>query len=176
MQMNELCLEVLEFSQGRVTLNKEIINISEYLNTFTVKLQKTLMSSNSNIKFKTDITSVSKVFADKIKIDRVLTNILFNSKDALVNTQQSPQIKLRCYDDKNNDEIVIEIEDNGKGMTEKDKKYIFDSFFTSGKAHGTGLGLTISQEIITKHHGGKIRVESKQNSGTTVIIKLPIEH
>jgi len=171
-QMNELCHEVLEFTQGNVRLEKETVEISKYLKAFIVKMSEQL--SYHNITFETNIDSMHRVFIDKTKIDRVLTNIIFNSVDALDDIKD-PHITLKCYDDKKTREVVIEITDNGKGISEHDKEHIFDPFFSSGKAHGTGLGLTISQEIITMHHGGKIYVESIENKGTTIFIRLPMK-
>jgi len=73
------------------------------------------------------------------------------------------------------DKIEIRIKDNGNGIPDPIKEKIFQPFFTtkpSGK--GTGLGLSLAYDIITKGHGGKIEVESEENSGTEFIISLHI--
>ncbi len=71
--------------------------------------------------------------------------------------------------------ITLEIKDTGKGISEKDQKNIFEPFFsTKGTEKGNGLGLSITYGIV-KDWNGNISVKSKQNQGTTVLIKLPYE-
>ncbi len=70
--------------------------------------------------------------------------------------------------------IEIKVEDNGNGIPQKVIDKIFQPFFTTKPAgQGTGLGLSLSYDII-KAHGGEIKVESKEGEGTTFIIQLPI--
>ena len=71
-----------------------------------------------------------------------------------------------------NDEIEIEIADNGKGIAPEFLDHIFDPFFTTKEESGTGLGLWVSYGII-KNHQGNIRVTSQAGVGTTFIITLP---
>jgi signal transduction histidine kinase len=72
--------------------------------------------------------------------------------------------------------IGISIYDNGSGMSETTKAKIFQPFFTTKpNGEGTGLGLSLSYDIITKGHGGTIECESKEGVGTTFTVKLPIE-
>ncbi len=71
--------------------------------------------------------------------------------------------------------LVISVSDNGSGITEATKAKMFQPFFTTKSAgEGTGLGLSLVYDIITKGHGGSIEVETKENLGTTFIVKLPI--
>ncbi|MCH7803588.1 MAG: HAMP domain-containing histidine kinase, partial [Acidobacteria bacterium] len=75
---------------------------------------------------------------------------------------------------KTNDDITIEITDNGIGMSEKTIERIFDpGFTTKGSGVGTGLGLSIVHQIIAGHNG-KIEVNSKKGKGTTFRLTLPI--
>ena len=70
-------------------------------------------------------------------------------------------------------EVVIIISDNGVGMDNKTRKFIFDPFYTTKRARGgTGLGLSISYGII-KEHNGRIMVNSKVGEGTVFTINLP---
>ncbi len=73
------------------------------------------------------------------------------------------------------DWIKIEIADNGLGMTEHIQSRIFDPFFTTkpvGK--GTGMGMSISYQIITKRHNGNVKCISAFGEGTRFIIEIPI--
>jgi Histidine kinase-, DNA gyrase B-, and HSP90-like ATPase len=72
-------------------------------------------------------------------------------------------------------QVIIKISDNGTGMSEATKAKIFQPFFTTKPTgQGTGLGLSLAYDIITKGYGGTIDVETKEGEGTTFIINLPI--
>ena len=74
-----------------------------------------------------------------------------------------------------NNQIVIAIKDNGTGMSEATKSKIFQPFFTTKPTgEGTGLGLSLAYDIVTKGHGGTIEVESVEGEGTTFVVKLPL--
>ena len=68
--------------------------------------------------------------------------------------------------------LEIKISDDGSGMTEEVRKKIFNLYFTT-KANGTGIGLSIVQQIVDQH-GGVISVESELGKGTTFSIVMPI--
>ncbi len=71
--------------------------------------------------------------------------------------------------------VEIRVTDNGSGIPENVKQKIFQPFFTTKPTgQGTGLGLSLAYDIITKGHGGTIEVESIEGEGTTFIVKLPI--
>jgi len=73
--------------------------------------------------------------------------------------------------------IEIFIKDNGNGIPKSVKEKIFQPFFTTkpiGQGNGLGLSLSLSYDIITKVHGGKIRVKTKEGEGSEFIIQLPI--
>src|SRR5262249_26892 len=73
------------------------------------------------------------------------------------------------------DKICITIKDNGNGIPQQVIDKIFQPFFTTKPTgQGTGLGLSLSYDIITKGHGGEIKVETKETEGTAFIIQLPV--
>jgi len=87
-----------------------------------------------------------------------------------------PQICLKLSFNKENNSIVLEIEDNGPGIEESVQKRIFEPFYTTkpvGK--GTGLGLSVSYFIIAEGHGGEIEVFSSPDGGTKFVISLPVK-
>ena len=68
---------------------------------------------------------------------------------------------------KNEELVEIRVKDNGNGIPEKIKEKIFQPFFTTkASGEGTGLGLSLSYDIITKGHGGTIKLETKEGEGT----------
>ena len=75
------------------------------------------------------------------------------------------------------DKIEIRIRDNGNGIPDAIKDKIFQPFYTTKPTgEGTGLGLSLSYDIITKGHGGELSVETSEGKGTTFIILLPVKN
>ena len=73
------------------------------------------------------------------------------------------------------DKVQIKIKDNGTGIAEKLTEKIFQPFFTTKPTgQGTGLGLSLSYDIITKAHGGELKVNTRKQVGSEFIIELPI--
>ena len=73
-------------------------------------------------------------------------------------------------------EIIIKIKDNGTGMSESLRAKAFQPFFTTKPTgQGTGLGLSLAYDIVTKGHGGTLEVESAEGEGTIFTIKLPLK-
>ncbi|MDM8568341.1 ATP-binding protein [Thiotrichales bacterium HSG1] len=102
-------------------------------------------------------------------LNQVWTNLIYNSVQAM-NAQGEIYVRLK----KVNDEVIVEIEDNGPGIPEDVLPRIFDSNFTTkSKGEGTGLGLSICQELVQKHQG-EITIES-QPGRTCFKVILPFE-
>jgi len=93
-------------------------------------------------------------------------NIIQNAFDAV---NDAGNITINYGGFQNN--LIIEIKDNGKGMSENIQKRIFDLYYTT-KKEGNGLGLSIAQKIISQHNGS-VLVTSQENKGTTFKIILP---
>ena len=110
------------------------------------------------------------VVADKDSLRSVFTNLLINSLEAIDGNGGTVGIKLLC---ETNDSARVEISDTGKGIANDDIAKIFEPYFST-KETGTGLGLAIVKKAIDDH-GGSISVSSKQGSGTTFVIILPVK-
>ena len=131
-----------------------------------------------NNKFKNKITvhkdyheDVPKIEAYGGQLNQVFMNILDNAAFAVSDKEHGDVwITIR----KDNKFAYVEIEDNGKGMSDETKNKIFNPFFTTKPVgQGTGLGLSISYKVI-KNHKGNIDVQSELGKGTKFIIKLPL--
>lgn len=110
------------------------------------------------------------------QLNQVFMNILANAIDALEeqNSVSAPQIKIRTSI-LNSDWVEIVISDNGCGISEAARSRIFDPFFTTkpiGK--GTGMGMSISYQIVTQKHSGKLQYFSTLGEGTEFVIQIPI--
>jgi signal transduction histidine kinase len=112
-------------------------------------------------------------------IGRVILNLINNGfyavheKKKISNDEYKPKVTVTI--DKDPEYIRIRISDNGTGIPEKVKEKIFQPFFTTKPTgEGTGLGLSLSYDIITKGHAGSITVETSESSGTSFMILLPL--
>ena len=116
------------------------------------------------------------------QLNQVFMNVLVNSLDAIEEYLLSSQddvesdrgqisIKTQLLAD---DEVLIEISDDGKGMSSTTMSKIFDPFYTTkAVGKGTGMGMSISHQIITERHAGTLTCESTLNVGTTFRIQIP---
>ena len=87
-------------------------------------------------------------------------------------TRSGPHI-LKVKTKKQNNAVIISVQDNGPGIPQDILDKIFQPFFTTKRTgHGTGLGLSLSYDII-KAHGGDIHIHTKENEGAEFIIELP---
>ena len=113
------------------------------------------------------------------KLDKVIFNLLAN---AFKFTNEGGQITIEIKREKpvvktiSDEEVLIRINDTGRGISKEHLKRIFDRFYQVEKAHdfqGTGLGLSLSKGFVKLHHG-KIKVESEEGKGTSFFIRLPM--
>jgi signal transduction histidine kinase len=113
------------------------------------------------------------------EIGRVLLNLInnafyaVNERSKLQEAGYKPKITVITKAAEN--QIEVKVQDNGTGMSEATKAKIFQPFFTTKPTgEGTGLGLSLAYDIVTKGHGGAIEVESVEGEGTTFVVQLPI--
>ena len=103
---------------------------------------------------------------------RILLNLINNAFWA-VKTVEKPLVMVKT--EHTNNQIIIKVTDNGIGMSEATKAKMFQPFFTTKPTgEGTGLGLSLAYDIVTKGHGGTLEVESVEGEGTTFTVKLPM--
>ncbi|MCA9779680.1 MAG: histidine kinase, partial [Candidatus Eremiobacteraeota bacterium] len=108
------------------------------------------------------------VYGEASALIQVFINLLSNSKDAL--PEEGGRIQLRCRACG-----VVELEDNGCGMSEEVRARLFEPFFTTKPVgEGTGLGWSVSYQIL-KEHSAVTEIESEPDRGTTIRIRFPVE-
>lgn len=136
-------------------------------------IETTLSLVKNEIKYKMEVVKalhpVPKIHCYPIQISQVLLNLFINASQAVKEGGM-----LWVTTDCDGDHLIVSVRDNGKGIPDHVMTKIFDPFFTTKDVGvGTGLGLSVSYEIIKKH-GGRITVESKVDEGTTFTIHLPV--
>jgi len=123
----------------------------------------------NRIKVNKELGSLPELECNLQQLNQVFVNLLTNAAHAI---KGKGEICVRTRQDGEN--VVIEIQDSGEGISKENLSKIFDPFFTTKKVgEGTGLGLSIAYGLIQKHHGN-ISVNSELGKGTTFSITLPI--
>ena len=132
-----------------------------------------------NAKFTTDLDStVGKISVLPQDIGRVILNLLTNAFYAV---SEKRKLNIKDYEPtvtvstkKIGSKVEIRVTDNGSGIPQKVLDKIFQPFFTTKPTgQGTGLGLSLSYDIVTKGHGGELKVETKEGEGSQFTIILP---
>ena len=134
-------------------------------------------SFNTDVSTRYDQT-LGKVTLAPQEVGRVLLNLFNNAfyavqqKKAQLNGTFEPMVLVSTR--KEGDAVQIAVKDNGTGMSPEVAEKVFQPFFTTKPTgEGTGLGLSLSYDIVTKGHGGTMMVQSKEGEGTTFVLTLP---
>ena len=167
-RLNRVVSQLLAFAKP-VTIAKRPVSISEVIRN-TLKLMER-QTHDRQIDIETNIQpELPLIPMDPDQISQVLLNLLLNSVEAMTTCGGKIVISVTL----NQDRLILQISDNGAGISETDLSQIFDLYFTT-KTSGTGLGLAIIHNIVDAHDGD-IKIESLAGKGTTVTIRLPFEN
>ena len=166
-----------KIDSGTVPYNFLNLNLHEYLSDSVEDLKMDLELQNMDLAYFPDADQGVEVIADPEQLARVLGNIITNA----VKYRDPEKKGLICIRTKDAGAYVrVEIEDNGKGISQKDLPNIFDRFYRTdasrnSRTGGSGLGLAIVKKIV-EDHGGRIWAESTEGTGTTMILMLRKVH
>ena len=163
--INELTI-YSKIDSNRIPYNFHRINVCEYFSDCIEEVGLDLESKNIELNFYNLVSEDVRVIADPEQIRRVINNIIGNSVKYI--DKEKGVIEIRILDVI--DSIRIEIEDNGKGISQKDLSRVFERFYRTDASRnstkgGSGIGLSIVKKII-EDHGGYIWATSKENEGT----------
>jgi len=140
-------------------IEKSLELITHHLELNSIHLNKQLQSD------------LPVVYVDENQLKQALLALFVNGVEAM---EKDGVLTVRTSYKKNENNVYIYVQDNGKGIAEEDREHIFEPFFTTKHAvKGVGLGLSVVYGII-QNHNGEITLESELNKGTTFIIKLPV--
>jgi len=147
-------------------------DVNEGINSTLVLIKNKL----GNIKLTKDLAKLPLIECYPSKLNQLFMNIIDNAIQAIEakSSTEENEIKVSTYAE--NDNIVIAIKDSGIGMNQETKEKIFEPFFTTKPVgEGTGLGMSIAYSIINVHNA-TIEINSKENEGTEIIIKIPFNN
>ncbi|MEY2691741.1 MAG: hypothetical protein RIT03_131 [Bacteroidota bacterium] len=168
-RLDETIQEILEYSKNaRLETQLESFDVKEMVQVIFNDIK---FSTDEGVKFAVDIVGDSIIFSDKYRINTVLKNIIGNAVKYRKANQTDAYVQFSMREKPS--EIEFEIRDNGEGISQQNISKIFNMFYrASSSSMGTGLGLYICKEIITRLNG-TIDVQSELGVGTTVTISIP---
>jgi len=172
-RMHALIDDILELSfieSGNTTLDKRKVNAAHSVDEVFADLAAAAEARNVAL-----INGISKdisVFADPIRLDQMLTNLVDN---AIKFNRENGSVEVRVVEHEGR--TLIEVTDTGEGIPPEQIKRIFERFYRGDRSRareigGTGLGLAIVKHL-ARLHGGEVYVTSKLGQGTTFHIELP---
>jgi len=165
-------LNIIESLTYLSNINKSDL-IPVNINTSIYKSIEMLQCNNTICpEFTTIFSDLPEIRCIASEIHLCLMNVIQNACDAVLG-KNNGKICIKTQYDAQNQQIVICVEDNGTGISKDMIRHVFDPFFTTRPVgHGTGVGLTLTERILSRY-GGKIYLESEKDKGTTVHIILP---
>jgi len=168
---------LMDFSRPETEyINYNVKHLIEDL-LFSLRVQPRFKSTHFTVDIAHDLPNIEM---DVGQVQQVLMNLLNNGADATeekaiavqkAGNQYKRELSIKANFDRPNEKVIIEVSDNGIGMSEETMKRLFNLHFTTKKS-GHGLGLVNCQKIIEQHQG-KITPRSTLGKGTTFVISLP---
>ena len=129
----------------------------------------------ANIETRLDMApDVPPVWGDSDQLNQVVTNIIVNAQQAMMDVPADRVLAIRDFYDAAAGEVILTIADSGPGIPEEIQSRIFEPFFTTKDVgEGTGVGLAVSHRIV-EAHDGRIRVDCPPGGGTVFTVALPV--
>lgn len=129
--------------------------------------------SRNHVSVSADLApALPTVFADRVQLQQVILNLAMNGIESMLTASERPRelaVGSRLADD---NRVAVTIRDNGTGFSSDETEQFFEPFFTT-KPQGTGMGLSISRNIV-EAHGGDIRACANADHGATFEFLLPL--
>ena len=166
-------LELSKIQTGKIELEYRDFSLPDIVEDVRNVILGIANKKNIEIKVCLD-ENLGKITADKLRIKQLLFNLISN---AVKFTPETGKVQIAGV--RNDNEILMSVTDTGIGIKKENQGHIFDDFFQvdgseSRQYDGTGLGLTLSKQIVTLH-GGKIWVVSEENEGCKIMFTLPVD-
>jgi two-component system, NtrC family, sensor kinase len=143
-------------------------------------IETTLLVAHSEYKYNAQIETrlgeLPPVICNVGELNQVFLNLIVNASHAIAESGKDLKTgRITITTRASGDSVVIDVEDNGCGISEENLEQIFDPFFTTKPVgYGTGQGLAITRAIIIEKHAGTVDVHSVVGSGTRFVLRLPI--
>jgi signal transduction histidine kinase len=131
-----------------------------------------LAAGDADISFSEDVPGSLTIRADQEQVYRILTNLVRNSRQAILASGKGGEIRVRASE--TDTEWTIAVEDTGPGLPPKAQEHLFRPFQGGTRKEGSGLGLAIAAELV-RGHGGRLELLHTGPGGTGFVVRLPKE-
>jgi signal transduction histidine kinase len=165
--LNRFANEILDYSRGDIRLQYALTHPQHMLQKIESYIKDAVQRKNITLEIKS--TCQQAMIVDEDRIIRALTNVADNARKACA---KGGCISINAEQDQ--DMVVLTIQDNGEGMSPEVQAKIFDPFFSSSRQGGTGLGMLVVKNVVEAHRG-TIQIESQEQVGTRVLIRIPLK-
>jgi len=152
--------------------DRSLVNLNDLIKEVLILTRHGLKNDSVKLDIQFD-ENLPEVYAHHIQIDQVILNLVKNAIEAMSNNDYEDKLLTIKTSVTENNEPMVMIADNGPGFTEAMRDTLFTPFITT-KQDGMGLGLSISEGIITEH-GGKLFLDKKSDKGATFKFTLPTQ-
>jgi len=171
-RIRRIVRDLKEFARVDTENRKEPVDINTVVSSAVTLVGNLIRKSTDN--FSTDLgENLPAIQGNFQKLEQVVINLLQNACQSLRDHQSVIRISTAFHED--SQAVILKVEDEGTGISEKDISHIMDPFYTTRRDKGgTGLGLSVSATIV-REHGGSINVETAEGRGSIFTISLPVK-
>jgi PAS domain S-box-containing protein len=171
--INEV-LDLAKIEAGQMQLDRREMSLPELVQEVVRSGQILVKDKDVQLTLSED-SAVTKIVADQLRLKQIIWNLVSNA----VKFTEHGSVTVQ-YGSLDSENVYVKVVDTGIGIGEEKQQLIFERFSqvdgsSTRRAGGTGLGLTITQQLV-RMHGGDIRVESKLGEGSIFTLTLPVQH
>ncbi len=168
-------LTLAQLESRKLSLHFEPINVPECVHRVLERLETMISATQAEI-FTELPESLPVIEADPLRFEQVLLNLVDNA----LKYGNRPGMKVVITAKRDNDDLVLQVKDNGPGIPLSDQPHIFERFYRVHKdrsrdAGGTGIGLSIVKHTV-QAHGGTVSIDSRPGAGATFTVRMPLHH
>ncbi|WP_052514768.1 transporter substrate-binding domain-containing protein [Dethiosulfatarculus sandiegensis] len=164
--------DLKDYSRIEDTKDMAPIDINNIIDTSIRLVESHLKKATDNFKFIRG-KELKPVMCNIQRIEQVIVNLLMNACQALTSRQQS--VIISSYNSRDGASVIVQIQDQGAGIAPEHIGHLTDPFFTTKRnSGGTGLGLSVSANIV-KEHSGTLTFESNAGRGSNVRLSIPVK-
>ncbi len=171
LRINKITLNMKKFVHEGVQC-KQFISVKSLIESSVNLVSSSFERQEVDLEVLSDMDI--SAYVDELAIEQVLVNLLKNALDSVIHSKKkNKKVSIYASASDDNDTLIISVKDSGNGIFEEDVDFIFNPFFTTKEmGEGTGMGLSLSTQIVEEHQG-ELRLESNSSEGCIFSIELP---
>ena len=171
-RLTKMVAELLEFTRiqdGRFNLNLEPVDLAAEVEDAVFTYRSLMEQKGVKLRYDCDESTIPEIEADPERLKQVLLNVLDNAAK-YGRAGETIEVSVTAAEDS----VVICVRDHGPGIPPEELPHVKERFYKgSSKERGSGIGLAVCEEIVTRHGGGLL-IENAEGGGVLVTVRLPI--